>query len=113
MCGPAYRDESHKDKWLANMVRDESWAKPGCKERLTRAQDFGTFVASLYALDTQESFATKTSNSDTGTSTIPYFIIGNFLLPFIAIVPLNDINIELGDTRIDDIGTISGAAPDA
>ena len=57
MCGPAYQDESHRGRWLANMLRHEQWAANCLKDRMTQAQDYGSFVASLNSALTQDSLS--------------------------------------------------------
>ena len=57
MCGPGYAHESHKSRWLSNMLRQESWAQRCCENRMTMAQDYKSFVAALHAALTQISIA--------------------------------------------------------
>ena len=57
MCGPQYQHESHKARWLANMLKQEEWAQITCANRMTLAQDYQTFIAALHASLTQMSIS--------------------------------------------------------
>lgn len=39
-CGPDNQQETHKQDFLAQMLRDEAWAKTGLDDRLTSNSDF-------------------------------------------------------------------------
>ncbi len=68
MCGPAFSHESHKSRWLANMLRNEDWAQQCCANRMTMAQDYKTFVASLHSALTQLSIANGATTAATQNS---------------------------------------------
>lgn len=68
MCGPAYRDESHKARWLANMLKHETWAQQCCERLMTDAQDYATFVASLNSAITQQSLSRSTNMEKPSTT---------------------------------------------
>lgn len=57
MCGPAFIDESHKGRFLAHMLRFESWAQPCLAMRMTQAQGYSTFVAALHSALTQQTLS--------------------------------------------------------
>ena len=61
MCGPEFANQSHKARWLANMLRGEQWAQQCCIARITQAQDYATFLAALNAALTQLAIAVPDS----------------------------------------------------
>ncbi len=48
------------------MLAGEDWARASCKDRMTRAQDYGKFVASLNAALTQDAIDRLNTNNDNG-----------------------------------------------
>ena len=63
MCGPAYRDESHKSRWLSNMLRHEEWVQHCCERLMTDALHYPTFTASLHSALTQQSLTRDSKNA--------------------------------------------------
>ena len=61
MCGPAFQHDSHKSRWLAQMLKSEDWAQDACTARMPHAHDYPTFVASLHAALTQRTIANTNS----------------------------------------------------
>ncbi len=78
MCGPEYRHESHKARWLSNILRNEKWAQLCCERRLTEAQDYSTFISALNSTLTQQTITLNNGNRDEsnapgGTMAIPTY----------------------------------------
>ena len=71
MCGPGYGHESHKSRWLTNMLRHESWAQQCCENRMTMAMDYRTFIAALHAALTQRSILANANGSDKSQLALP------------------------------------------